>query len=49
MNNATNSKELEIQIQVYEHLAQSKEDIKNGRTQEADEVFEEIKKELKAL
>ncbi len=44
-----NSNEVEIQIQIYEHLAQSKEDIKNGRTQEADEVFEEIKKELKAL
>lgn len=41
--------ELEARIAVYSHLAQAMDDVKLGRTQDADGVFEDILKELDGL
>lgn len=38
--------ELEAKLEVYSHLAQSMDDIRLGRVQEADSVFEDILREL---
>ena len=41
--------ELEAKLAVYAHLAQSMDDIKLGRVQDADEAFDEILGELENL
>ena len=41
--------ELEAKLAVYSHLAQAQDDIKLGRVQSADSVFEEILGELENL
>lgn len=41
--------ELEARLAVYTHLAEAMDDIKLGRTQPADEVFDEILEELENL
>lgn len=41
--------ELEARIAVYSHLAQAMDDVKLGRTQDAEGVFEDILKELDGL
>ena len=41
--------ELEAKIAVYARLAQAQDDIKLGRTQDADDVFDEIFADLKTV
>lgn len=41
--------ELEAKLAVYTHLAQSMDDIKLGRVQNADEVFDDVLNELESL
>lgn len=41
--------ELESKLAVYAHLAQSMDDVKLGRVQPADEVFDEILGDLESL
>ena len=41
--------ELEARLAVYGHLAQAMDDVKLGRVQEADTVFDELTAELDAL
>lgn len=41
--------ELEAKLAVYSHLAQAQDDIKLGRVQSADSVFEEVLGELENL
>jgi PHD/YefM family antitoxin component YafN of YafNO toxin-antitoxin module len=41
--------ELKAKLSVYEHLAQAADDVKLGRVQDADDVFDNILKELDEL
>jgi PHD/YefM family antitoxin component YafN of YafNO toxin-antitoxin module len=41
--------ELKARLSVYEHLAQAADDVKLGRVQDADDVFDNILKELDDL
>jgi PHD/YefM family antitoxin component YafN of YafNO toxin-antitoxin module len=41
--------ELKAKLSVYEHLAQAADDVKLGRVQDADDVFDNILKELDDL
>ena len=41
--------ELESKLAVYAHLAQSTDDIQLGRTQDADEVFDDILRDLENM
>ncbi len=43
------AEELEARRRLYAHLAQAEEDIKAGRVQPIDEVFDEIMRELDSL
>ena len=41
--------DLQGKLEVYQHLAQSADDVKLGRVQPANTVFDDIRKELKKL
>lgn len=41
--------ELKARLELYAHLAQSQDDIKLGRVQNADSVFDELKNEIGKL
>ena len=45
----TEIKELKAQLELYKHLAQSRDDIRLGRTYDIDEVFDELTAKLEAL